>query len=58
MAGRGRTTQQKRQKEQTRLERRQQKAARKEARKAEKPESSGGPEIDYQWQRVYVHEES
>lgn len=34
MAGRGRTSYQKRQKEQLRLEKRQQKAARKEARKA------------------------
>jgi hypothetical protein len=36
MAGRGRTTFQKKQKEQLRLERRQQKAAKKLARKAEK----------------------
>lgn len=39
MAGRGRTTFQKRQKEQKRLERRQAKAARKEARKAGLPET-------------------
>ena len=42
MAGRGRTSFQKRQKEQLRLERRQQKAAKKEARKAAKIESPGG----------------
>lgn len=36
MAGRGRTTYQKRQKEQLRLERRQAKAARKEERKSQK----------------------
>lgn len=43
MAGRGRTTFQKRQKEQKRLERRQAKAARKEARKAGiEPESPAG----------------
>ncbi len=42
MAGRGRTSFQKRQKEQLRLERRQQKAARKQERKTNK---SGEPEI-------------
>ncbi len=40
MAGRGRTSFQKRQKEQLRLERRQQKAAKKEARKAAKGSES------------------
>ncbi len=40
MAGRGRTTFQKRQKEQVRLERRQAKAARKEARKGEEKSDS------------------
>ncbi len=40
MAGRGRTTFQKRQKEQMRLERRQQKLARKIARKSEKEPST------------------
>ncbi len=40
MAGRGRTSFQKRQKEQLRLERRQQKAAKKEARKAAKNSDS------------------
>jgi len=47
MAGRGRTSFQKRQKEQARLERRQQKAARKLARKAAKQSqqgSAGAPE--------------
>jgi len=47
MAGRGRTSFQKRQKEQARLERRQQKAARKLARKAAKqnqPDSTGASE--------------
>lgn len=39
MAGRGRTSFQKRQKEQLRLERRQQKAARKQERKTQGPES-------------------
>jgi hypothetical protein len=42
MAGRGRTTFQKRQKEQMRLERRQQKAARKSERKAQKDNPEAG----------------
>ncbi len=52
MAGRGRTTFQKKQKEQARAERRQAKAARKQARKAakaagiEEPEESLEPETD------------
>jgi hypothetical protein len=45
MAGRGRTTFKKRQKEQIRLERREQKAARKLARKASREGEPGGPEI-------------
>lgn len=45
MAGRGRASFQKRQKEQLRLERRQQKAARKEDRKTNKPEG-GDPDQD------------
>jgi len=45
MAGRGRTTFKKRQKEQLRLEKREQKAARKLARKASKEDGPGGPEI-------------
>lgn len=44
MAGRGRTSYQKRQKEMLRLEKRQAKAARKEARKANK---GSEPDIDY-----------
>ncbi len=44
MAGRGRSSFQKRQKEQTRLERRQQKAARKDARKAAKGGSAAEDE--------------
>ncbi len=44
MAGRGRTTFQKKLKEQKRLERRQQKEARKIARKAEKTESPAEPD--------------
>lgn len=43
MAGRGRTTFQKKQKEQKRLERRQQKVARRIARKTEKDNSPAGP---------------
>jgi hypothetical protein len=46
MAGRGRTTFQKRQKEQMRLERRQQKAARKIERKAVKDETPGDDGIE------------
>lgn len=45
MAGRGRTTSQKRQKEQLRLERRAEKAARKLARKASKQAGSAGTEL-------------
>ncbi|MGE5645692.1 MAG: hypothetical protein ACM336_07865 [Acidobacteriota bacterium] len=45
MAGRGRTSFQKRQKEQLRLERRQQKAARKQERKAHGPESDLGEAV-------------
>jgi hypothetical protein len=46
MAGRGRTTFQKRQKEQLRLERRQQKAARKLERKAAKQLQQNAPDQD------------
>jgi len=46
MAGRGRTSFQKRQKEQLRLERRQQKAAKKEARKAARTDSPIGAEFE------------
>ncbi len=46
MAGRGRTSFQKRQKEQLRLERRQMKAARKDARKAAKALSPDGTVVD------------
>ncbi|MGE5571317.1 MAG: hypothetical protein ACM3S5_19970 [Rhodospirillales bacterium] len=48
MAGRGRTSYQKRQKEQLRLERRQAKAARKQERKAQKGRESDIIENPYQ----------
>jgi hypothetical protein len=53
MAGRGRTTYQKRQKEQLRLERRQAKAARKEERKSQ--EKDGGLDSDIE-QNPYLSE--
>jgi hypothetical protein len=46
MAGRGRTSYQKRQKEQLRLERRQAKAARKQDRKLNKPEAGLDSDIE------------
>ncbi len=58
MAGRGRTTFQKRQKEQARLERRQQKAARKQERKAQKQAEGGLSESEEQMQPAPADDEA
>lgn len=52
MAGRGRTSFQKRQKEQARLERRQQKAARKLARKAAKQSQQGAADAPEEFESL------
>ena len=49
MAGRGPQSFKKRQKEQQRKEKQQEKAVRREQRKIDKPEGSGGPEIDFEF---------